>query len=520
MKFNYRSSHLQKCLVYLSRRIEGYSNKPAIKTFGYKKTQWANLPNCMGINLGVREWDEKLRDVGIYKKVKKTQHRIDKVLPNRLNKYLRYQERRLMRLRSDPKKYWDVAWRLMVGSTVFQVSALNKVMKGWEKNTPFRSVMKTFSKVRFLIREGSWSLKYKRVYIPKNSYNSDQRPLGVPTLEWRIYLHMYTNMMTMFLGSELLVSQHGFIRKRGCVTAWKDLFSRISARFIYETDLKQFFPSVTTATVLRYLNRYRVPSIEWIWVEKLCNNFPRMPKILKADETRILEAKARMEEGQQKKDMLSQMGFRVEPNRGPIIFGNLPQGSPLSPLLTILTMKPFLSQQTSISYADDPIFFSEEDFKVYDQPPNGLVIHEDKSFWVKREGKWLAPLKYLGLIYDAATETLSSKTRFHQRSLTLDKSFLEKVARCGSKLTGGDRKTGDIISWSELSKTKIFPFLTSRLYEGQLAPLRGSEYVFKPVQGSLIDLIPNWTPLYSKIDVTNSSSIGCFILCEYLTRMK
>jgi hypothetical protein len=57
----------------------------------------------------------------------------------------------------------------------------------------------------------------------------------------------------------------------------------------------------------------------------------------------------------------------------------VPQGAPTSPLTSILTLKKFLSQQPSISYADDPIFYNNEDFDIKDEPENGIRINEEKS---------------------------------------------------------------------------------------------------------------------------------------------
>jgi hypothetical protein len=56
------------------------------------------------------------------------------------------------------------------------------------------------------------------------------------------------------------------------------------------------------------------------------------------------------------------------------------QGSPISPLISILGLDKFLTQIPSISYADDPIFYYDHDFEIRDSKEQGIVIHQDKSF--------------------------------------------------------------------------------------------------------------------------------------------
>jgi hypothetical protein len=62
-----------------------------------------------------------------------------------------------------------------------------------------------------------------------------------------------------------------------------------------------------------------------------------------------------------------------------IIPGGFPQGMPMSPFLSILALDKYLSQQDSTSYADDPLFYSNTDFKVVDEPENGIINSVEKS---------------------------------------------------------------------------------------------------------------------------------------------
>lgn len=77
----------------------------------------------------------------------------------------------------------------------------------------------------------------------------------------------------------------------------------------------------------------------------------------------------------------------------------------------MLTLKEFLLQQPSISYADDPIFYGDRPFEIKFNDERGILEAENKASWIKKDGKWLKPLKFLGLEYNGLENTLKAHTR-------------------------------------------------------------------------------------------------------------
>lgn len=90
------------------------------------------------------------------------------------------QVKRLRKLKHRPSDFFYIVRFLMIKSSSFRVSAINKTFPRWYKELPLSYIMKINRKVNNLILTFATDLDFKRVYIPKGD---TYRPLGVPAPE-------------------------------------------------------------------------------------------------------------------------------------------------------------------------------------------------------------------------------------------------------------------------------------------------------------------------------------------------
>jgi retron-type reverse transcriptase len=131
---------------------------------------------------------------------------------------------------------------------------------------------------------------------------------------------------------------------------------------VYEFDLKQFFPSVNILRIAGVLRDLGVPKDFVDYIFEINQSYPTLPKDKLMDETdSIKKAIFKIFKHNELKSEIQQI-FQKE--SVPVRFAGVPQGSGLGPLLSILLLKEFLSQRESVSYADDGLFFSNEEFTI------------------------------------------------------------------------------------------------------------------------------------------------------------
>lgn len=626
-------------------------------------TGWSRIPNCEYMTIVAPEIDKELKKIGLeVNKLNKFRVTIHPYKNKGINRYMIYQCKRLKKHVNNGKLFWTITWYLLRRSNAFRVSAINHVMRGWEQKIPLHKVFAINRSVSAIFNEHKTNLDYTRAYIPKGD---TWRPLGVPSLPWRVALHMFANFLQIFIQGKLILdSQHGFVPKKGVLTAWKEIIRKVlDADYIYECDLKQFFPSVQTEAaikkwyklgmpvdtcqwfrgvtnnaakltgeqkldedstirhqflksladddprfkdkdpelqkvldVLRYQHYFGGPADdgisidkfyelykikagiarksdeEWVrkqeeerkkkeeeaskitsgldWLEKLADQFSdpddtgpteREKEMVKYPPWRYyewaLDIKKKPEHKEPEEPVVQDLDFFISQfqkpyesydetklPRNPYDVKGFPQGAPTSPLASICILGDFLTQAPSVSYADDPIFYGNQEFKIRDNPADGIILHPEKSGWVKKAGQWIKPLKFLGLVYNPVTGSISAQSNpilsKNKSTLELSRTKMLEIIESGSERImisrEAQRKNSFEFTWKNKFRTTIFGLLVSRLQSGKFTmdkleqdfqlTIGNHSWMEKQVRNSSLLEVRN------NFNVFNSSSYACHSL--------
>jgi hypothetical protein len=184
------------------------------------------------------------------------------------NGYIEYMFGRISKEVSQ-KKFDEAAktiWILM-NSAAYQCAALNHVLKNWHRKLPLNQVIHVMKEVQRLVKNKETRLKYARVYLQEKD---KLRPLGVPAMSWRVYLHMYNNCIVQWRLCTEGNKQHGYLPGRGLITAWHEITKRLNSPNIYEADFKGFFNNVTHKGLHKVLTEeLGFPISEANWIKEL-----------------------------------------------------------------------------------------------------------------------------------------------------------------------------------------------------------------------------------------------------------
>jgi len=272
----------------LSKSNSGQMMKelPENKSNKYGMGPWKWLPNCSDFKVELEGYDPLYEMHGI-KKRWRTRKWHKAFRNNQMNRYLRHQFNRLKIAREERnhKKYWVIGNQLLGRSTTFGLQSIHHVYPRYHRTLPYKVVLQLIWGMHRIGQGNSKKLDFKRVYIPKTATggkitaDKGYRPLGVPTPEWRIYLHQLNNLLIYWLEGKMHINQHGFLPGRGTLTAWRDVLTKaIRKPDIYEYDYKGFFNKIRTERVLRILRDYGLPQTMEHQLEEIIRASPRLPE--------------------------------------------------------------------------------------------------------------------------------------------------------------------------------------------------------------------------------------------------
>lgn len=396
-----------------------------------KPRPWKLIPSIQDFKIALQPYDWLLLLFGFKKKIapKLTFYTW---FNDDANKYIDFMFKKL-RIQVEKKLYneaVDTIWILM-NSTAYQVAATNYVLHNWHRKMPWKQVQYVLRDLNKLVKHKSVALKYARVYLQETN---KLRPLGVPNLSWRIYLHMYNNCLVEWRSVTESGKQHGYLPKRGILTAWTQLVSKLNEPNIYEADFKGFFDNVTHSGIHEVLvYQLHLPESEAIWIRMINQSIPALPTSNPQEDPlteieRLIPLKADGMPNEQSiwaqdpEGLLSGFGYW---SNWPVLapefdeVGTLswmmmtqsmvkdrgvPQGAPTSCSIATLALRFIENKLDVIIYADDVIYFpkdsSQDPAWVLEDSSMGIRVNKEKSRWIKKDGVWLVDsFKFLGIRY-------------------------------------------------------------------------------------------------------------------------
>lgn len=252
---------------------------------GESRNGWKHIPAISMMSMDKAEWNLYLKSIGITKSFRQNPITFEKVSHKSMNRYIDWQLIRLKKARDkgDFVKYWMIVKNNLKYSKAFRISAFNRVFPNWWHEMNVKRVYGILRRAETIIRTYDTNLIFMRNYIPKGT---TYRPLGVPTPEWRLVMHMMNNFITMWVRKDLEEWNHGFLPGRGTNTCIRDTVKILTEyKYVYEFDLKKFFESVLVSDVTNYLMNQGVDSEIYRWVDQINRATPIFKGEKKLEET-------------------------------------------------------------------------------------------------------------------------------------------------------------------------------------------------------------------------------------------
>lgn len=326
------------------------------------------------------------------------------------NKYLRGQYRRYT-IACAEQNYWKamtIIVSLMGRSRSFQVYMFNRVAHGWYWKFSEEKIHAWFGEMRSIMRTWDTNLVYSRIYIPKE--DGRFRPVGVPTLPWRVINVAFTDLIYDMTAHHISVNQFGFRRGRSIMDAWKKIWEDKGRSHIFEFDLEGCFNRIDRQYLSQVLAGYDVPTPLRRYIERVNRAMPiiDMETLKEETEVQLME-----------KNWIRKNG--------------MPQGLPWSPICSILVIDKAFKEigLDPILYADDGILLSKTKFDMwkYDRHlrARGLILSkrvkngEAVCRWVD------GPFTFLGLTWWPSKDLIYKHLIWYNRTWMTESSIKRLV---------------------------------------------------------------------------------------------
>jgi len=326
----------------------------------------------------------------------------------KVNRYLEYQERRLLDLKKAKRyKSFVILWLILLkNSKSYQISLFHRVNAGWYWKFTSAQTIKLLKESMNKCRKWDMVLTLERFYIAKP--NGKLRPIGAPTRQSRIISKALNDLIYTLFEDRLMAFQHGFKKDRGTWSALYDVWFKIAVldhKYIYEFDFKSYFNNVRIEWVYTYL---KIRSVELAnLIIRIIGNieykFDRPIEEL-PDEAEIkVMGKSRWQRVKIEKRKSWKHIFFKDYLKPLIVRSGLPQGLSISPILATLMMEIIKPPAGLVMYADDGLFVREsktEEIRIWFRQIKTFGVTQEPS----KSGEVTTNFKFLGVEFNLPDE--------------------------------------------------------------------------------------------------------------------
>jgi len=398
----------------------------------YKKTtstiydlcDQGKIPNAKTFKItGLGGYDPRLWKYSILKWVGAPTMEVEPYFNRSMNRHLSNKILQLIHLSKhrNSKQFWLAGYWLLRTVSLW-ILALHLTFPGWHRKYRYKDIKNLSLSVDTINLK---KYEYTKVSIPKP--DGTLRELGIPRRKWRLYLFGLNVLLSIWLYPELNYRQHGFIKRKGTLTAWWQIFKEvIDRKYIYEFDLRKFFDSIDISYLLNELRKDNVPQLVLDQIEHM---FRSNPTEGQKHDYRWKDVRSYLT------SIWNHLHYKtgsynfffylyylyddlVNKQRPNCYYHGVSQGNAISPTLSNYMISHILLNKSKgspksdsdtalgkidiVQYADDGILYSDEPFDpttILNFDYSGITPNWEKSHWIKRMGNWERSLKFLGLRY-------------------------------------------------------------------------------------------------------------------------